>query len=60
MRARVAQCRRLADGTTDARTATILRGMADEGEADINRLLEENEESEAGKPQSEILNREPG
>ena len=41
MRARVAQCRRLANGTTDKRTATILTDMADEGEADIQRLLAE-------------------
>jgi hypothetical protein len=41
MRARVAQCRRLAEATTDPRTANILRGMADEGDADIKRLLEE-------------------
>jgi hypothetical protein len=47
MRARVAQCRRLAHGTTDARTANILHAMADEGEADIERLLKENSASEA-------------
>jgi hypothetical protein len=41
MRARVTQCRRLAEGTTDLRTAKILRSMADEGEADIARLLED-------------------
>ena len=41
MRARVVRCRQLADGTTDLRTAKILRSMADEGEADIARLLEE-------------------
>jgi hypothetical protein len=48
MRTRVAQCRRLANGTTDARTASILHAMADEGEADIERLLKENSESETG------------
>jgi len=37
MRARVAQCRRLAETITDARAAAILRQMADEGEADIAR-----------------------
>jgi hypothetical protein len=42
MRARVALCRRLANGTTDARTASTLRAMADEGERDIERLLREN------------------
>ena len=38
MRSRVARCRQLADSTTDPRTATILRQMADEGEADIRRV----------------------
>jgi hypothetical protein len=38
MKARVAQCRRLADSTTDERAAKILRHMADEGEADIRRI----------------------
>jgi hypothetical protein len=41
MRGRVEQCRRLAASTTDQRTATTLRGMADEGEADIKRLMDE-------------------
>ena len=41
MKARVAQCRQLAAGTTDSRTAKILRTMADEGEADIARLQAE-------------------
>ena len=39
MRDRVRRCRRLADATTDLRTAKILRAMADEGDADIARLL---------------------
>lgn len=38
MRARIEMCRRLAANTTDARTAKILRQMADEGEADIKQL----------------------
>lgn len=38
MKARVAQCRRLADATTDQRAAKILRQMADEGEADIKKM----------------------
>jgi hypothetical protein len=42
MRARVVRCRQLADGTTDLRTAKILRSMADEGDADIVRLLEDS------------------
>ena len=41
MRSRVLRCRQLAGSTTDSRTATILRSMADEGEADIARLLAE-------------------
>jgi hypothetical protein len=41
MRGRVEQCRRLAAATTDQRTATTLRGMAEEGEADIKRLMGE-------------------
>lgn len=42
MRGRVEQCRRLAMSTTDEHTAKILNEMADEGEADIKRLLSEN------------------
>jgi len=44
MRARVAQCRRLAATTSDARTAKILRAMADEGEADIARLIAQQDQ----------------
>jgi hypothetical protein len=43
MRVRVEQCRRLARGTTDPQTAQILNDMADEGEADIKRLLAEDQ-----------------
>jgi len=43
MAARVAQCRRLADVTTDERTRTIVQQMADEGEQDIRRLEAERE-----------------
>ena len=43
MRSRVARCSHLADTTTDPRTATILRQMADEGEADIRRIESEQE-----------------
>ena len=39
MRGRIEQCRRLARQTTDIRAAEILRQMADEGEADLRRLL---------------------
>jgi len=47
MRARVALCPRLAKGTTDHRTAKTLHAMADESEADIKRLLQENSDREA-------------
>ena len=39
MRNRIERCRRLARSTTDQRTAGILNQMADEGEADIQRLM---------------------
>jgi len=42
MRGRVEQCRRLARSTTDDHTRMVLNQMADEGEADIARLLAEN------------------
>lgn len=42
MRGRVETCRRLAKSTSDQRTVDILNQMADEGEADIKRLLAEN------------------
>jgi hypothetical protein len=45
MRSRVAMCRRLADSTTDERTATTLRLMADEGEADIAKLMQGDAQS---------------
>jgi hypothetical protein len=38
MRARVEQCRRLAQALTDKNAAAVLLKMADEGEADIARL----------------------
>ncbi|HEX5238326.1 MAG TPA: hypothetical protein VFW39_07685 [Sphingomicrobium sp.] len=38
MRARVDQCRRLADMITDEKAASILRRMAEDGEADIRRI----------------------
>jgi len=43
MRGRVEQCRRLAASTTDKRTAEVLRQIAEEGEADIRRLLAESD-----------------
>jgi hypothetical protein len=51
MRSRVERCTRLARSTTDARAATILRAMAEEGEADIARLLNEDAE-ESGRNRS--------
>jgi len=50
MRARVAQCRRLADSITDARAAAILRQMADEGDADIARAEAERAEANPMPP----------
>ena len=38
MRARVDQCRRLAEMITDEKAASILRQMAEDGEADIRRI----------------------
>ena len=49
MRSRVAMCRRLAESTTDPRTAKVLRQMADEGEADILRVETEQQEGQADK-----------
>ena len=43
MRSRVEQCRRLERSTTNERTAIVLRQIADEGEADIARMLSEAE-----------------
>lgn len=39
MRSRVERCRRLARSTIDEQAAKVLNEMADEGEADIERLL---------------------
>jgi hypothetical protein len=46
MRARVAQCRRLAQYINDPRTTEALLKMAQEGEADIQRL-----EADTAKPE---------
>ena len=43
IRSRIEQCRRLAADTTDERAAKILRDMANEGEADLARMLEEQD-----------------
>lgn len=49
MASRIAQCRRLADATTDERTQSILRKMADEGEQDMRRL-EAERDKDGGTP----------
>ena len=43
MRARVAQCRRLADAINHPEASATLRQMAEEGEADIKRLEAERQ-----------------
>jgi len=52
MRARVEQCRRLANMITDERAAEVLRKMAEEGEADIRRLEAQEGSGQAGPSQS--------
>ena len=52
MRTRVAQCRQLADATDDPRIAETLRGMAAEGEADIERLLKADASGVTGNPEA--------
>jgi hypothetical protein len=42
MRGRIEMCRRLAKSTLDKNVAVTLNQMADEGEADIARLLAED------------------
>ena len=44
MRARIEMCRRLAQSTTDTRTAEILRQMAADGERDVAQLEAEKVE----------------
>jgi len=39
MRGRIDMCRRLAQSTTDKRTADTLRQMAEEGERDLAELI---------------------
>jgi hypothetical protein len=52
MRARVEQCRRLAEMITDERAAAILRQMAEDGEADLKRLEAEQAQKAKLPPQS--------
>lgn len=44
MRERIDMCRRIAKNITDKDAARILREMADQGEIDLKRLLEEREQ----------------
>lgn len=51
MRARIEECRRLAISTNDPVVREALRAMADDGDADLQRLLEaeaDNSISRAG------------
>lgn len=41
MKARIAQCRRLAGHINDPRTTAALLKMAEEGERDLSRLVEQ-------------------
>ena len=43
MRERIEMCRRLAKNINDADAARILREMADQGEVDLKKLLEERD-----------------
>ncbi len=43
MRERIERCRRLAEYVNDPRTTEALLQMAEQGEADLARLLEERE-----------------
>ena len=44
MRERIDMCRRIAKNITDTEAARVLREMADQGEIDLKRLLEEREQ----------------
>jgi len=43
MRGRIEQCRRLAKMITDPQAVEVLLSMAEEGERDLERLLQERE-----------------
>lgn len=49
MRERVEQCRRLAGHVSDPKAVAILKQMAEEGEADLKRLLAEREQGQLKK-----------
>jgi len=46
MRGRIEQCRRLARSIMDDQAAAVLNQIADEGEADIERLLAEGRDED--------------
>lgn len=46
MRARIEMCRRLAKSIRDKEAIEMLRKMADEGEADMKRLVAERDAAE--------------
>ena len=48
IRSRVARCRRLAASTTDRQVAAVLLQMAEEGDADLERLT--SEQTQDGEP----------
>jgi hypothetical protein len=47
MRERIDMCRRLAKNINDQEAAKILGEMADQGEIDLKRLLEERDQNRA-------------
>ena len=51
IRARVEQCRRLADLITNREAAAILRQMAEDGERDVRRLEAKQRERDEGEDQ---------
>lgn len=53
IRGRIEKCRRLADMILDKEAAAALRQMADEGEADIQRLLAAKQDAQPD-PISEV------
>jgi hypothetical protein len=50
IRARVERCRRLAASTTDRQVATVLLQMADEGDADLERISSDSGSEGAADP----------
>ena len=50
MRERIKRCRRLAQYVNDPRTTEALLQMAEEGERDLQRLLEERAQRQQARP----------